>query len=102
VSLGVPSLVFPGVSVVFPGVGSNFLGAPSCSTENVLGKESSVTKESVQEFFQLQDVINANRGTSMVWEAIYVVFPHVQQKMCWEKIICHKGIGTRIFFNYKM
>jgi hypothetical protein len=33
----------------------------------------------------------------LVWEAIFVVFPHVQKKMCWEKIICHKGISTRIF-----
>jgi hypothetical protein len=30
-------------------------------------------------------------------EAISVVFPHVQKKMCWEKIICYKGISTRIF-----
>ena len=29
-----------------------------------VGKRSSVTKESVQEFFRLQDVINAYRGTS--------------------------------------
>jgi hypothetical protein len=37
VFLGVPSLMFPGVSLVFPGVGSNFRGVPSCSRENVLG-----------------------------------------------------------------
>jgi hypothetical protein len=65
VFLGVPSLMFPGVSLVFPGVSlvfSDFHGVSSCSTENVLG--SSVTKESLQEFFRLQDVINAYRGTS--------------------------------------
>ena len=30
-------------------------------------------------------------------DSISVVFPHVQKKMCWEKIICYKGISTRIF-----
>ena len=39
VFLGVPSLMFPGVSLVLPGVGSNFPGVPSCSKENVLGKD---------------------------------------------------------------
>jgi hypothetical protein len=34
---------------------------------------------------------------SLVWEAISMVVPHVQKKMCWEKIICYKEISTRIF-----
>jgi hypothetical protein len=29
----------------------------------------------------------------LVWEAISVVFPHVQEKMCWEIITCNKGIS---------
>ena len=44
-----------------------FGGNPWCSLmfkRKCVGKRSSVTKESVQEFFRLQDVINAYRGTS--------------------------------------
>jgi hypothetical protein len=42
-------------------VGSNFHGVPSCSTENVLGKDHLSQRN---HFFRLQDVINAYRGTS--------------------------------------
>ena len=31
--------------------------------------------------------------------SISMVFPHVQMKMCWEKIICYKGISTRFFYR---
>jgi hypothetical protein len=30
-------------------------------------------------------------------EAISEVLPHVRKKICWEKIICYKGISTRFF-----
>jgi hypothetical protein len=79
--------------------GSNFRDVPSCSKENVLGKDYLLKRNQYKNF---QDVINANRGTSnRIWRES-VVFPHVQKNMCWERIICHKGISTRIFFDYKM
>ena len=48
---GVPFLMFPGVSLVFPGVGSNFHGVPSCSTENVLGKDHLSQRNQYKIFF---------------------------------------------------
>jgi hypothetical protein len=54
--LGVPwclSLVFPGVT--------QFRGVPSCSKENVLGKDYLLKRNQYKNF---HDVINAYRGTS--------------------------------------
>ena len=47
-------------------MGSNFRGvpSPSCSTENVLGKHHLSQRNQYNNFFRLQDVINAYRGTS--------------------------------------
>jgi hypothetical protein len=41
--------------------GSNFRGVPSCSKENVLGKDYLLKRNQYKNF---QDVINAYRGTS--------------------------------------
>ena len=54
VFLGVPSLMFPGVSLVFPGVSlvfSDFHGVSSCSTENVLGKDHLSQRNHYKNFF---------------------------------------------------
>ena len=50
----------PWCSLVFRG----FQWSSLMFKRKCVGKTSSVTKESVQEFFRLQDVINAYRGTS--------------------------------------
>ena len=45
-------MVFLGVlSLMFPGVGSNFHGVPSCSKENVLGKDHLSQRNPYKNFF---------------------------------------------------
>ena len=44
--------------------GSNFRGVPSCSKENVLGKDHLLQRNQYKIFCRQQDEINAYRGTS--------------------------------------